>query len=74
MGNITAEEDAALESKAAAPGVEPRWVTENALLLELPADDSDDEAYPRQSSTRPQQRLLHPRQSSSCLQQRRISA
>ena len=45
MGNITGEEDADLESKAAAPGVEPRWVTENALLLEQPADDSDDEAY-----------------------------
>jgi len=45
MGNITAEEDADIESKAAAPGVEQRWVTENALLLELPADDSDDEAY-----------------------------
>jgi hypothetical protein len=40
MGEITAEEDADLAITAAAPDV-----TENALPLELPADDSDDEAY-----------------------------
>jgi hypothetical protein len=45
LGEITAEEDADLESTAREPDVEPRWVTENALPLEPPAESSDDEAY-----------------------------
>jgi hypothetical protein len=44
MGDITAEEDADIETTAAAPGIEPQWVTANALPLELPPDDSDDDA------------------------------